>query len=212
MMNLRWKIAQVLEINWWKIYLNQQEVNDYLARKKLYWHKVLKMAAITLKKEDAILDVGCGPAGIFIILEQDHIDAADPLLEKYQLHLDHFDSEWYPNVNFQTTSLEAFRPEYQYDKIFCLNAINHVKDIQISIDRLSELLKKKGSLILSTDAHNFSFFKHLFRLIPGDMLHPHQYDIEEYTSMLTTRGFQIERIIRLKKGFFFDYHLILASK
>lgn len=212
MMNLRWKIAQALEIRWWQYYLSKREVKDYLGRKKLYWEKILKKISLSLHQEDTMLDVGCGPAGIFIALPQYSINAVDPLINRYEEDLDHFSKDWYPWVQFYPLPLEKFQSSSQYDKVFCLNAINHVNNLSVCLKQLSKLTKTGGTLVLSIDTHNFSFFKLLFRLIPGDILHPHQYDIEEYCRMLEVNDFSIQKIINLKKGFLFDYQLILANK
>lgn len=83
-----------------------------------------------------------------------------------------------------------------------MNAINHVQDYETAMNNLTESLKPSGVFILTIDAHNYSFFKLLFRAIPGDILHPHQYNLNEYKSHLLKRGVEIEKEILLKKEFF----------
>jgi 2-polyprenyl-6-hydroxyphenyl methylase/3-demethylubiquinone-9 3-methyltransferase len=95
--------------------------------------------------------------------------------------------------------------------IFCINAINHVYDIEKGFDRLSELCSVNGTIILTVDAHNFAIFKYCARMIPIDILHPHQYDLKEYKSHLETRNFKIRHVQQLKKGFFFNHYLIVAG-
>lgn len=210
--NWRWKLAQKLEIRWWQHYLKDKTPAEYLQQKQLYWDRVLGQLDLSFTAQDQILDAGCGPAGIFIALSEYQVDAVDPLLHKYQDTLGHFNPANYLNVSFHNIKLEAYQTEKKYDKIFCLNAINHVQDLEQCLDNLTDLLAKKGQLILSVDAHNYTFFKYLFRLIPGDALHPHQYDILEYKKMLTDRGYQIERTINLKQQFFFDYYILTVQK
>jgi len=77
---------------------------------------------------------------------------------------------------------------------------------------ISYQIKKDGLLIITIDAHNFSLFKYIFRLLPGDILHPHQYDISEYEKFLTDRSCEIIRRVKLKKEFFFDHYLLVARK
>src|SRR6185436_8466654 len=62
------------------------------------------------------------------------------------------------------------------------------------------------------DAHNHGFFKRLFRLIPGDILHPHQFDEPEYAAMLTSRGFSITDTRVMEKEFFFSRVMHVAKK
>ena len=209
-MRLRWKLAQAAEIRWWQHYLKDKPTEQYLVQKKRYWNRVMRQLKLTLEPQERILDAGCGPAGIFIILQENEVDALDPLLEAYENRLSHFQRSNYPNVRFHTQRLEDFEGKVQYDTIFCLNAINHVDDIQQSLERLIQLIKPGGRLLLSVDAHNYPFFKFLFRLIPGDVLHPHQYDIKEYRTLLENLGCRIVDVQNLKQNFFFDYYIIQA--
>ena len=93
-----------------------------------------------------------------------------------------------------------------------MNAINHVHDIQKSYDRLIENAADGAWVVVTIDAHNFSFFKHAFRLLPGDILHPHQYDLNEYQHFMTSRNCEVVASIHLKHEFFFDHYMIIAQK
>ena len=70
--SLKWNIAQHLELRWWKKYLRNKDADQYLQWKRKYWHAFLKPVAhlIHLDPLKEILDAGCGPAGIFIILKE----------------------------------------------------------------------------------------------------------------------------------------------
>jgi 2-polyprenyl-6-hydroxyphenyl methylase/3-demethylubiquinone-9 3-methyltransferase len=81
-----------------------------------------------------------------------------------------------------------------------------------SFDKIVDLTKANGRLVVSIDAHNYGFFKHLFRTLPGDILHPHQYDLAEYEAMLTRRGCHIARTVLMKKEFFFNYYVLVTTK
>jgi 2-polyprenyl-6-hydroxyphenyl methylase/3-demethylubiquinone-9 3-methyltransferase len=72
------------------------------------------------------------------------------------------------------------------------------------------MLKPNGQLVITIDAHNHSFFKNLFRAIPGDVLHPHQYDLNEYNQFLTSRNLKIVKTEKLKSEFFFNHYLQVA--
>ena len=209
---LRWKIAQSAEIRWWQRYLKRKPVSNYLQWKTAYWKTFLQQISISPKTDDEILDAGCGPAGIFTILKTQKVDAIDPLLNQYAEKLSHFKSENYPNVSFFSESLEDFQTQKKYDKVFCLNAINHVADLQLCFQKLVKLTKSSGKLIVSIDAHNYQLFKHIFRLIPGDILHPHQYDLKEYKRMLEDLDVQITNVVLYKKQFLFNYYVLVCSK
>jgi 2-polyprenyl-6-hydroxyphenyl methylase/3-demethylubiquinone-9 3-methyltransferase len=213
-MTLRWKLAQALEIRWWQHYLRNKSTTDYSDWKSRYWQALLEEIGISdLEKNTArILDAGCGPAGIFMIFKHQKVVALDPLLKDYEAKLPHFKPANYPNVQFQAQALEDYTPEKDFDYVFCLNAINHVSDLDKCLDKLAEAVHTEGYLILSIDAHNHRFLKTLFRLLPGDVLHPHQFDLKAYQDMLETRGFVIEKTLLKKQAFIFNYYVLVAKK
>ncbi|MEN0003461.1 MAG: methyltransferase domain-containing protein [Bacteroidota bacterium] len=211
-MNWRWQIAQWTERRWWQQYLRRQPVAEYLERKKAYWQRVLKQVEFFPVMNQRVLDAGCGPAGIFTIFPEHQVVAIDPLVEMYEQDLAHFERAWYPNVDFRVAKLEGFEAEYPFDIVFCLNAINHVADIRLAFQHLAKATKAGGTLLLSIDAHNYGVLKAIFQLLPGDVLHPHQYDLAEYQAMLEEHAFEVEATYCLKQQFIFNYYLIKAKK
>lgn len=208
---LRWRIAQALEIRWWQHYLRRRDRVEYLTRKRQYWQRVLNAAKIQPIPGQHILDAGCGPAGIFIALEQCRVDALDPLLEQYAANLPHFQPLSYPYVRFFYQPLETFEPEAPYSLVFCLNAINHVANLPLALDRLTAAVAPGGRLVLAVDVHRGTFFKRLFRRLPVDILHPHQHDENDYRQLLAERNLQIEHTVGLREGTIFRYLLMVAT-
>ena len=149
---------------------------------------------------------------MFMVLPNQEVDAMDPLLDDYETKLEHFSKKDYPNVQFFNSPLETFSPSEKYDTVFCLNAINHVSDLDLCFDQLVSYTKERGTLVVSIDAHNYSFFKKIFRVLPGDILHPHQYDLKEYQQMLLDRGCTIEKTILYNEEFFFNYFILVCKK
>lgn len=209
----KWKIAQALELRWWKRYLKDKDRNHYLQWKASYWDQLLFDIEkyIELPEHFVLLDAGCGPAGIFICLKRNQVTAIDPLMDKY-IENDLLQPEHYPWVQFEQCKIEDIDFKEKFDYIFCLNAINHVKDLEKSYDALVNALKPGGTLIVSTDAHKHSFLKKLFQLIPGDLLHPVQLNIEEYNAHLTRRKLEIVKNILYKEESIFDYYITIAKK
>jgi 2-polyprenyl-3-methyl-5-hydroxy-6-metoxy-1,4-benzoquinol methylase len=212
--NFRWKIAQSAERKWWKNYLKNKNVEEYLAWKKNYWQTIVAHCQpyVSIDNTDKILDAGCGPAGIFILFDNNTVTAFDPLLDTYEKDLPHFKKSFYTNVQFVNAGIENFTSTQQYDYIFCLNAINHVQDIEKGYDVLCNYLKPNGILIVSIDAHNYNLFKTIFKHLPGDVLHPHQYNLAEYNQFIIKRGLQLLSTKNIKQEFFFDHYLQIAQK
>ncbi len=210
---LKWRLAQWVELRWWKRYLKGKNKQTYLNWKREYWKSVWNKIAkvIPLTPTSTIADMGCGPAGIFIAFPGHSVTAIDPLLQQYETHLPFFERSDYPNCLFITSGIEDFEIASAFDIVFCMNAINHVKDMEKAVDVIVKATKRSGYLVISIDAHNHSFFKMLFRLVPGDILHPHQYDLKEYQSFLEKRGIKIKKTELLKQEFFFNHYLIVAA-
>lgn len=213
MSNIKWQIAQWFELRWWKNYLRDKNKLEYLAWKKKYWETVLKVIPdVKLTASENVCDLGCGPAGIFIALSQNKVMAIDPLIDEYEKQTPFFRKDNYANTTFVKSTLEDFESQEKFDVVFCLNAINHVYDIEKSFEKLKEVCVPNGTVVVSIDAHNFSFFKHLFRLVPGDVLHPHQYGLKEYLVLLESQRFGVVKTALLKEEFFFNHYLIVATQ
>ncbi len=209
---MRWKIAQWFEIRWWQRYLSGRDKEEYLTWKRNYWRAFLVRLDLHPQPGTTILDAGCGPAGIFSVLSECKLWAVDPLIESYEAKLPHFSKQDYPHVHFEENTVEQIDKKDAFDAVFCLNVINHVKDIDAAYDALVKSLKSGGILVLSIDSHNTGFFRWLFRRVPLDILHPYQYSLEEYEAALKSRGVNIDRVAHLKSGTLFDYYAIVGTK
>jgi 2-polyprenyl-3-methyl-5-hydroxy-6-metoxy-1,4-benzoquinol methylase len=215
-MLLRWKIAQWFELQWWKRYLSGKSKEEYIAWKTNYWLQLMRTLELerTIEEANTIIDFGCGPFGLPLANQQwkKELTAVDPLLDEYAATIPFFNKKDYPETHFVTKSIEDFSSSITYNIVFCMNAINHVHAIDKAFDVVVNSAQQNSTIVVSIDAHNFSFFKFLFRLIPGDILHPHQYDLKEYSSFLERRNCAIEKTVCIKKEFFFDHYVLVARK
>lgn len=212
-MRLRWRLAQFFEIIWWRFYLRGKDKQDYLHKKKIYWHQLLQQCedVFRIGEQNTILDMGCGPSGMYIIFPQNDITAVDPLLDKYEADLPLFSKVDYPNVAFIQSPIEQFVPAKKFDYVFCMNAINHVSNIAKGFEVLASCGAEKGKIIVTIDAHNNTFMKAIFRIGPGDVLHPHQYDLQEYTGFLEQVGYKVIKTICQSRGFVFSHYILIAE-
>jgi SAM-dependent methyltransferase len=213
-MRLRWRLAQFFEVRWWQRYLRGKQPEQYLEHKRAYWHKLMSTisAIVPVGGTESIIDMGCGPSGIYIIFPNNPIVAVDPLLEGYKANLEVFDPSWYSNVKFVTSSIEEFTTQSKFQYVFCMNAINHVSDIGLGFKQLASFCLPNGKVIVTIDAHNNAFMKAIFRIGPGDVLHPHQYDKQEYINFLTQNGLSVVAEVCLKREPIFSHYLLVAEK
>jgi len=212
-MTTRWKIAQFFEGLWWRYYTMNADPAEYLSWKTRYWQDFLEKYEVQIPYASAknILDAGCGPAGIFIILNKD-TTAIDPLLLTYEEELTIFDRSWYPDVQFHNMSIEAMVLDNSFDLIFCMNALNHVADIKKSLRNLFHYARPGATFVLSVDVHRYQLLKAIFRIFQADILHPHQDSTEDYLSLLSEAGFQVENNYLLRENGIFDYKVFIAKK
>ncbi len=211
-MGMRWQVAQAAEIRWWQNYLKKKDPVEYRQWKTDYWNNLLEEYALQPKAGESILDAGCGPAGIFMSLDtsQNQVTALDPLLDQYAEHLTVFKEDFYPDVRFVTAPLE--QPlDSKYDRIYCLNAINHVADLELCLRTLRDGLKQGGTLILSTDVHRRAWLKPIFKVLPGDILHPQQHSDDEYRELLDQLGFDLLRSDVIKYEYIFEYRMYVLE-
>lgn len=210
-MNLRWKIAQFFEAWWWRRYLRGKSLPEYLDWKRAYWLDFLKKIKLEVPPEATVFDAGCGPAGIFLVLCNNEVTALDPLLGQYRGMFPYFSDGSLRNLRFVEQPLEQFLAPQKFDLVFCLNAINHVADLGVCLQKLREATGPGGKLILSVDAHNSLILKRIFQLLPGDILHPHQLDLADYKNLLRAHGFEVQRDLLIKKELIFSYWVLVAK-
>lgn len=210
---LKWKLAQRLEYKWWQHYLRNKDPESYHKWKKEYWQNLLDtiLGKEEFPKNKLILDAGCGPAGIFMALQGNDVEALDPLINKYA-DLAHFIPAKFSWTTFRQMPLESLEEKEKYDIIFCMNAINHVKDVDLCYKNLATALKSGGYLIISTDAHRYRLLEKVFRFIPGDMLHPVQMNIHGYLALLNDVSLNVIKNILFNKGRIFHYYITIAKK
>lgn len=219
--NFRWKVAQNVELRWWKNYLKNKPVDDYTAWKKDYWQKLINDIASLPKvglntnflpnfshPQTKVLEAGCGPSGLYLLFDQCQVTAIDPLLDSYKT-LDHFNPENHPNTTFLAQPLEAVNANNEFDAVFCLNVINHVRDLSKVVQVLKAAAKKGAPVVISVDAHRHALLKPIFKLIPGDILHPHQYNLQEYLDIFENNGLSLVDKLMYKRESIFDYWILI---
>ena len=203
---VRWRVAQSLEWRWWRRYLRGKSASAYLADKEKYWHRVLAELEWQVRPGARVADLGCGPAGVFIALHRrQRVTALDPLLERYE-ELPVFARSGYPDVEFLCQSLELTRGLPPFDQLYCFNAINHVGDWEAGLDRLTDLSRPGTELLISSDVHRHAWLLPVFRVLPGDALHPQQHRAEDYRQALQARGWRIELEKVLRREAIFAYY------
>lgn len=213
-MQVAWVFAQFLERIWWQRYLSKRSVEGYLQWKKDYWLRFLDLLEISLDelKGKRILDLGCGPAGINIVLNQSYVTGVDSLIFNYGKDLSVFEPHKHPHVQYVNQSLETYDPERPVEVVFCTNAINHVANIHTCLHRMAHSLEHRGTFVISTDVHRYSWIARVCKTIPLDWLHPQQLREGELEILLADVALMVQRKVRLRVGKVFDYWAFVGIK
>lgn len=204
---IRWRVAQFLERRWWQRYLRNKSSADYLTEKRAYWERTLDQLDWEPVPGRRVLDAGCGPAGVFILLHNiEAVTALDPLLESYEADLPIFARANYPSVSFLAQPLEEkLAVAGPFEAIYCFNAINHVADWELALDVLTANAGPGTRMVLTSDVHRHAWLLPVFRMLPGDALHPQQHDATAYRRALERRGWRIEWEEVLRQEAIFAY-------
>lgn len=211
-MKLRWNLAQALEKYWWSWYLSGKDPASYLQWKQHYWADFFQRFNLPLAPRGKLLEVGSGPAGAFIILPKENLTILDPLLSVYRRKYSNLMEPFVSQVQAICLPLEEWNPSEHYDHIFCFNVINHTARLELCIDTLIKAMNSGARLYLSVDCHRFRVLNWLFRLLPGDLLHPQQLSVQAYLERFCNAGLKLLHTECIRREPIFDYQLFIFEK
>lgn len=187
-------MAQNKELECWTSNDYKITTPEYREAKKDLWRKVLGRVGISQSELDDgnILEFGCGPAGLFMLFpDSQRYVAVDPLASEYKNHFDYLRPM---SVSFVNSKIEGLYIDRKFSHIFGFNALDHVDDIHLTVDKLRRLCQADhSSVVLSVNIHNYSFIQRI--LAAGnvflDPLHKHQYTVSQYKEIFTAFDFEI---------------------
>ena len=116
-----------------------------------------------------ILDIGCGGGLISELLAKKNanVTGIDENIYNIKQAKDHAKMGSI-KIDYKNQSLDTFykKNKKKYDLILCLEVLEHVNDVKKTLDKISELMKPGGTLILSTINRNLKSL--LFAKIFGE--------------------------------------------
>lgn len=144
----RWHLAQGAELEFWKADSgfrkraagNRQLLGDLMKRVELHYG---------LHESSMILDVGCGPSPVALLVTRGKKFGIDPLIQKYR-NLGELPLE----VKFIESVAEHLPlPPSVFDMVICRDVLDHTANPKAAVDEILRVLKKDGVLILSVNIH-----------------------------------------------------------
>ena len=154
------------ELNqWWNIKGNYKILHKI---NPLRLEFILNNFDKSIKKKD-VLDIGCGGGLISELLakKNGNVTGIDENIYNIKQAREHAKIGSI-KINYKNQSLDTFykKNKKKYDLILCLEVLEHVNDVKKTLDKISELMKPGGTLILSTINRNLKSL--LFAKIFGE--------------------------------------------
>ena len=158
----------------------------------------------SIKKKD-VLDIGCGGGLISELLakKNGNVTGIDENIYNIKQAREHAKMGSI-KINYKNQSLDTFykKNKKKYDLILCLEVLEHVNDVKKTLDKISELMKPGGTLILSTINRNLKslifakiFGEYILNWIP---VGTHQFEKflkpEEIVEFLKLKKIEIKNI------------------
>ena len=142
------------ELNqWWNIKGNYKILHKI---NPLRLEFILNNFDKSIKKKD-VLDIGCGGGLISELLakKNGNVTGIDENIYNIKQAREHAKIGSI-KINYKNQSLDTFykKNKKKYDLILCLEVLEHVNDVKKTLDKISELMKPGGTLILSTINRN----------------------------------------------------------
>lgn len=202
-MSRRWAQAQEVELDCWIASKDTIQSPVYLRAKKDLWLGVLALlrdyvsfADLTTKR---VLEFGCGPNGVFLLVDNNpQYLCLDPLMDQYRAHFPFINRS---GVTFINSKIEDYQSGEDFDLVLGFNALDHVDDIYLSVQKISQLLAGDGLAVISVNAHKFSLFRSVlswaYPLL--DKPHKHQYTADQYRVLFNNVGLEVMEKFSLDK-------------
>lgn len=136
---------------------NQYQFDDLLIRESdIYTQTKDEMILDYLKDRGPlkILEVGCGSGALsFSLAEKGHavlgIDLAPEYIELAERRAGRIKNG---ECSFQVVSIEDFSSNDQFDVVISMDALEHIRDDEIAVKKLTSLVRPGGSLVLTVPA------------------------------------------------------------
>lgn len=143
-------------------------------------------------REQAILDVGCGPVGIVYFIEAKWNVGLDPLAEQYQ----QWNGYWGKRVDLIQAEGENMPVANElFDAVFCINVLDHTANPGGVLCEINRVLKPGGRVVLHVDLD--SPLRKLHKVIKSmsSVLHPQSLTHDWLVGQLQN-AFEIDKMHR----------------
>ncbi|MPY24615.1 class I SAM-dependent methyltransferase [Shewanella psychropiezotolerans] len=165
------ELAENQDNHWW--FKGRREIIEFFLRRY----------SVNREANAKVLEVGCGTGGNLAMLSQFgdvtavEMDEFSRAYVKEKLNIE---------VHYGALPFEIDLQDKQFDLICLFDVLEHIEDDISSLERVSNLLKDKGYLIITVPAYQYLYGKH-----DKEMHHYRRYNSAHLSSMLSDCGFSI---------------------
>lgn len=186
-------------MNFYESFHKKTKAQYHIISERNYtYHIILNILKDYVHGKKDILDIGCGAGTISLYLAKKGkhnilgIDVSEIAIEssKKSAAILSIKNAWFETMNFPIDT-----PKGKYDIILCFEVIEHLKKDQLAINRIFNMLKAGGIIILSTPSLNAPLFRMGYaKRFDEKVGHLRRYNVEQLSSMFKTEGFKILEI------------------
>ena len=187
------ELKQIDELNFWKGIKNNG-IRGFSPDEWRIAHIHFKQYSLMYINRDignlenkVVVEVGCGPAGIITHTSAARAVGVDQLMDEYQEMWDLY----HDNVDYICSEIETFDLPLKADVVICWNVLDHVRDINKALKKISNLLKDDGELWLMINLEDASgSWKIVKKSSRANTGHPYQVNEVSALRFLRKHGFE----------------------
>jgi len=181
----RWLAAQQAEK---RELVNAETIRGFIRIRKHTWTRLIDELSdvIDFNAPQRTLEIGSGPTTIFLALKSGERYAVDPNFDVlFSQHPFVRDTEEYQGVHFINGAFEDVPMDKPFGLVFMINMLDHLGDLKPARNKINEVLKPGGVLVIVVDCYADAWVKSIISFFDPDPPHPHHFVSREIMDMFS---------------------------
>ena len=181
-----WSLSQKGQKHFQKSHQNSRMQKNWMDSRVQRWKDIVEYSDrfVYRRKNHVVIDIGCGPAGVFLALDNHKVYCVDPLADYYVSEFPYLQNQnrliWISEP-FEEASIDS-----KVNVSYSMNAIDHVYSLRAFMSRLVEILVPEGHFVVTVNCFRNIQYRRMFDTLGSliDPDHPYHFTKEEFESML----------------------------
>ena len=189
---LRWKMAQKYELEWWAKYSGNIDWYEYFSQ------EIIKEVSpfIEIKENTNILEIGSGPAGGITYINSNNKYAIDPLEDYFSTR-----KEWIAYRDKRTKYYSGkgenlpFKDSF-FDLVILDNVLDHCENPVDVLNEINRVITLDGIIYFRQNVYNYwgKLIRSIMELFNFDKGHPFTFSKHQLENYFIANKWQIKRI------------------